>query len=53
MLFILVNGYLGVRGNIEEFDFNNEYVDNMGIYVNGFYEEFLIIYGESVYGYVK
>ena len=25
-LFTLANGHLGVRGNIEESDFNNEYV---------------------------
>ena len=29
-LFTLANGHLGVRGNIEESDFNNEYVENMG-----------------------
>ncbi|EQG59031.1 glycosyl hydrolase family 65, N-terminal domain protein [Clostridioides difficile DA00149] len=52
-LFTLANGHLGVRGNIEESDFNNEYVDNMGTYVNGFYEESPITYGESAYGYAK
>lgn len=52
-LFALANGHLGVRGNIEESDFNKEYVDNIGTYVNGFYESSPIIYGENAYGYAK
>ncbi|MFR5644119.1 glycoside hydrolase family 65 protein [Clostridium paraputrificum] len=52
-LFALANGHLGVRGNIEESDFNKEYIDNMGTYVNGFYESSPIVYGENAYGYAK
>ncbi len=48
-LFTLGNGNLGLRGNLEEADSNYE----RGTYINGFYENFPIEYGESAYGYAK
>jgi len=48
-IFALGNGHLGLRGNFEEGHCNA--VD--GTYVNGFYEETPIVYGEIAYGYAK
>ncbi|MEW5816025.1 MAG: beta-phosphoglucomutase [Spirochaetota bacterium] len=48
-IFALANGYLGLRGNFEEGFLN---IVN-GTYLNGFYEETPIIYGEIAYGYAK
>ena len=46
-IFALANGYIGLRGSFEEglFSWNN------GVYLNGFYEERLIMYGEKAYGF--
>ncbi len=48
-IFALGNGHLGMRGNFEEGYCN---VTN-GTYLNGFFEESPIIYGETAYGYAK
>ncbi len=48
-IFSLGNGHLGLRGNLDEEPGN---VDH-GTYVNGFYEEAPIIYGEVAYGYPR
>lgn len=48
-IFALGNGHLGLRGNFEEGYCNA--VD--GTYVNGFYEETPIVYGEIAFGYAK
>ncbi len=48
-IFALANGHLGLRGNFEEERGNA--VD--GTYVNGFYEETPIVYGEIAYGYAQ
>jgi alpha,alpha-trehalose phosphorylase len=48
-IFSLGNGHLGMRGNFEE-GFPGGVV---GTYINGFYEETPITYGEIAYGYAK
>ena len=48
-IFSLGNGRIGMRGNFEE-GFGNRIE---GTYINGFYEETPIIYGESAYGFAK
>ncbi len=48
-IFALANGHLGLRGNFEE-GFGN--ITN-GTYINGFYEESPIVYGETAYGYAR
>ncbi|HUJ73598.1 MAG TPA: glycoside hydrolase family 65 protein, partial [bacterium] len=48
-IFSLGNGALGMRGNFEE-PFPGAVA---GTYLNGFYEETPIIYGEIAYGYAK
>jgi trehalose/maltose hydrolase-like predicted phosphorylase len=48
-IFSLANGHLGLRGNLEEEAGN---VDH-GTYVNGFFEEAPIAYGESAYGFAR
>jgi trehalose/maltose hydrolase-like predicted phosphorylase len=48
-IFFLGNGHLGMRGNFEE-GFPSGAV---GTYINGFYEETPIVYGEIAYGYAK
>lgn len=53
-LFSLANGYLGVRGNIEEYDsLYNSYPwpTIRGTYINGFYDEVPIEYDEKAYGF--
>lgn len=50
-IFTLGNGYLGMRGNFEE---NYDWPANnslRGVYINGFFEEEPIHYGEKAYGY--
>ncbi|MFD1412869.1 glycoside hydrolase family 65 protein [Oceanobacillus jeddahense] len=49
-LFSLGNGYLGVRGNFEE-GYREDYLSIRGIYINGFYDETDIQYGEKLYGF--
>lgn len=46
-IFTLANGYLGLRGSLEEMNF----AWNRGTYLNGFYESRPIVYGEKAYGY--
>ena len=48
-IFSLGNGHLGLRGNLEEDAGNVAH----GTYVNGFFEEAPIAYGEVAYGYAK
>jgi trehalose/maltose hydrolase-like predicted phosphorylase len=48
-IFSLGNGHLGMRGNFEE-GFPSGVA---GTYINGFYEEAPIVYGEIAYGYAK
>lgn len=46
-MFALANGYLGMRGTLEE----GYPVQEPGIYLNGFYEHRPITYGEIAYGF--
>jgi len=48
-IFSLGNGHLGLRGNLEEEAGNVAH----GTYVNGFFEEAPIAYGEIAHGYAK
>ena len=48
-IFSLANGHLGLRGNLEEEAGNVGH----GTYVNGFFEEAPIAYGEIAYAYAK
>lgn len=50
-LFTLANGYIGMRGDVEE-DFPGK-SSKRGTFVNGFYEMSAIPYGEVAYGYAK
>ncbi len=49
-IFCLGNGYLGMRGNIEE-GFIGDVEGCKGSYINGFYESEKIIYGEYQYAF--
>jgi alpha,alpha-trehalose phosphorylase len=46
-MFALANGYLGIRGTMDE----GSPVDEPGVFLNGFYEHRPITYGESAYGF--
>ena len=48
-MFALSNGYLGLRGVVEE----GMPVREPGVYLNGFYENRPIAYGERAYGFPK
>ena len=48
-IFTLANGNLGMRGNFEE----GFCTVSRGTYINGFYEETPIVYGETAFGYAK
>ena len=48
-LFALANGYLGIRGTLEE----NSYAYQIGTYINGFYDINPLQYDETAYGYAK
>lgn len=48
-MFALSNGYLGVRGTLDE----GEPIEEPGTYLNGFYEYRPIAYGETAYGFPK
>ena len=48
-VFALANGYLGLRGDFEE----GMPASNPGVFLNGFYESWPIVYGESAYGFAK
>lgn len=51
-IFSLANGYLGLRGDLEETD-EPDPACHSGTYINGFYESEPITYGESAYGYAR
>jgi alpha,alpha-trehalose phosphorylase len=48
-IFSLANGHLGLRGNLEEEPGNVAH----GTYVNGFYEEAPIVYGEAAFALAR
>ncbi len=48
-MFALSNGYLGLRGTMDE----GAPVEEPGTFLNGFYETRPITYGESAYGFPK
>jgi trehalose/maltose hydrolase-like predicted phosphorylase len=50
-IFALGNGYIGMRGNLEEGYSGPPGTSLQGTYLNGFYESEPIPYGESAYGY--
>lgn len=50
-LFSLANGYLGLRGNLEEGYTGPKGTGLEGTYINGFYETETIRYGEIAYGF--
>jgi alpha,alpha-trehalose phosphorylase len=45
----LANGYLGLRGDFEE----GTPIAKPGVFLNGFYETWPIVYGEAAYGFAK
>jgi alpha,alpha-trehalose phosphorylase len=49
-IFNISNGYIGVRGNFEE-RYPENYPTIRGTYVNAFYEEVSIPYGEKAYAF--
>ena len=51
-LLFVGNGYIGLRGNFEE-GYPSDFQTIRGTYINGFYEEVAINYGESAYGFPK
>ena len=48
-IYALANGYLGLRGDFEE----GTPVSKPGVFLNGFYETWPIVYGEAAYGFAK
>jgi alpha,alpha-trehalose phosphorylase len=48
-IYALANGYLGLRGDFEE----GTPASKPGVFLNGFYETWPIVYGESAYGFAK
>ena len=48
-IFATANGYLGIRGNCDEC----APVQESGVFINGFYESWPIVYGERAYGFAK
>jgi alpha,alpha-trehalose phosphorylase len=48
-LYALANGYLGLRGDFEE----GTPAAKPGVFLNGFYETWPIVYGEAAYGFAK
>lgn len=50
-LFALGNGYIGMRGNLEEGFFGDKGSSVTGNYLNGFYDSNPIVYPEGAYGY--
>lgn len=49
-LFNVANGYIGIRGNFEE-GYPADKVSIRGNYINAFYEEATITYGEKAFGF--
>ncbi len=52
-IFSIGNGYLGIRGNFEEGYYGPKNTGLEGTYLNGFYENEIIKYGEVAYGYAE
>ena len=52
-LFAQANGYLGIRGSFEEGFAGPSPKSVRGTYINGFYENEKILYGESAFGFAK
>ncbi len=48
-LFAVANGYLGLRGNVEEGRDSHEH----GTYINGFHETFTIQHAEEAFGFAR
>jgi alpha,alpha-trehalose phosphorylase len=48
-IYALGNGYLGLRGDIEE----GAPAAQPGVFLNGFYESWPIVYGEHAYGFAR
>jgi alpha,alpha-trehalose phosphorylase len=48
-IFALANGYLGIRGAFEE----GKPAHHNGTFVNGFYESWPIVYGETAFGFAR
>ena len=51
-LFSTANGYVGMRANFEE-GYKNGYKTNIGTYINGFYDDVPICYGEVCSGFPR
>jgi len=49
-IFNVSNGYIGIRGNFEE-NYPENYATIRGTYINAFYEEVPIQYGEKAYAF--
>ena len=49
-IFNVSNGYIGIRGNFEE-GYTEDYATIRGTYINAFYEEVPIQYGEKAYAF--
>ena len=49
-IFNVSNGYIGIRGNFEE-EYPENYQTIRGTYINAFYEEVPIQYGEKAYAF--
>ncbi|WP_298838780.1 glycoside hydrolase family 65 protein [Clostridium sp.] len=49
-IFNVSNGYIGIRGNFEE-KYPDNYPTTRGTYINAFYEEVAIQYGEKAYAF--
>ena len=49
-IFNVSNGYIGIRGNFEE-KYPENYPTIRGTYINAFYEEVPIQYGEKAYAF--
>lgn len=52
-IFALSNGYIGMRGNLEEGYTGPKGTGLEGTYINGFYESEIIKYGEVAYGFAE
>lgn len=52
-IFAVANGYIGMRGNVEEGYSGPEGYSLNGTYLNGFYDSTPIQYGEEAFGYAK
>ncbi|MEI3604203.1 glycosyl hydrolase family 65 protein [Pseudogracilibacillus sp. SE30717A] len=48
-LYFTGNGYIGIRGNLEEENASSDSI--VGTYINGFYDDVPIPYGEKMHGF--